>query len=250
MKVILLAAGKGTRMEMDLPKVLARFANKSLIEHVLDAIIASGIDDRPIVVTGYKSEMVQQAIAHYPVRTVHQEEQLGTAHAVHVCKEVVDPKEDIMVLYGDCALVKPETIRELANLYHQEKPAMVLVTYEVPNFNVFDGAFKSFGRILRDEQGSIHAIREMKDCMQHELEIKEVNPAFYAFSGPWLWQTITNIESKNAQGEYYLTDLLQMAIQEGKDVQSIKGSDLKEAIGINTIEHLAFVEELAHGHGF
>lgn len=244
MKVILLAAGKGTRMKMDLPKVLARFKEKALIEHALDSILASGVDDSPIVVTGYKQEMVKEAIAHYPVQTVYQEEQLGTAHAVQVAREVIDPQENVMVLYGDCALVKPETLKELADLFETKQPAMALVTYKIPHFEVYNGAFKAFGRILRNAEGQVHAIREMKDCNEEELAIPEVNPAFYAFSGKWLWEHIDKIEPKNAQGEYYLTDLLQMAVESNNLVESIHGTDLTEAIGINTIEQLTFVEDL------
>lgn len=244
MKVILLAAGKGTRMKMDIPKVLAPFNKKTLIECALDTILASGVDQQPLVVTGYKQDEVKKVIEPYNAIPVYQAEQLGTAHAVRVCKDYLDPNEDILVLYGDCALVKPETLKNLASEFKNKQPAMALITYEVPHYEVFDGAFKAFGRILRNEEGSIKAIREMKDCSQAELAIQEVNPAFYAFSGKWLWNHIDTIEPKNAQSEYYLTDLLEIAISQGELVHSIKGSKLEEAIGINTIEQLQFAETI------
>ncbi len=244
MKVILLAAGKGTRMKMDIPKVLAPFNKKTLIECALDTILASGVDAQPLVVTGYKQEEVKKVIEPYQAIPVYQAEQLGTAHAVQVCKNHIDPNEDVLVLYGDCALVKPETLKNLAEEFEKQKPVMALITYHVPDYELYGGVFKAFGRILRNEQGDIRAIREMKDCTPEELVIKEVNPAFYAFSGKWLWEHIEKIEPKNAQSEYYLTDLLEIAINQGKRVHSITGTQLEEAIGINTIEQLTFAETI------
>lgn len=243
MKVIILAGGKGKRMQTDQPKVLAPFRGKTLLTSVLDSVMEAGIDPRPTVVIGYQGERVEQALAGYQVKFVTQEQQLGTGHAVSVCRPHLDRNEPVLVLCGDQPLITAETLRMLAES-HAPDAAITMVTYMVPDFEVFGGAFASFGRIIRDAHGQVRAIREAKDATPQELAKREINPAFYVFNGPWLWSHIDQIHNKNAQGEYYLTDLVAMGIEEGSRIEALVGHNLTEAIGVNAPEHLALAEQL------
>lgn len=231
-------------MNMDVAKVLVPFVGRTLIDHVLEHALGAEIDPHPIVVVGYQGDAVRRELATYPVTIVDQSEQLGTGHAVSVCREAVDVNEDVLVLYGDCPLVSSATIGALADEHEINGATVTLMTHTVPDFDIYGGAFVSFGRILRDQDGQIQAIREAKDATAEEQAIKEVNPAFYVFSGPWLWESIGKLESKNAQKEYYLTDLVSMAISQGEPVMTMAGTDLREAIGINTPEQLRLAESM------
>lgn len=239
MRVILLAGGKGSRLNVDIPKVLVPLAGKTLIEHALDTVYQAAIDPRPIVVVGHQAGRVKQHLAEHSLEFVHQKKQLGTGHAVMICEDFVDPADDILVLYGDHALIRPQTIRDLRHAFHESHgSAIAMVTYIVPDFEVFSGQFRGFGRILRDKAGNILAIKEAKDASSRELQIKEVNPAYYLFRGEWLWDNLKGLSSSNAQNEYYLTDLIEAAISQGQKVTTIAGSNLEEAIGVNTCEQL------------
>lgn len=243
MKVIILAGGKGKRMHSDLPKVLMPFQGRPMLSHVLDRVRESGVDAQPLVVVGHKGERVQEMMAGYRAIFVTQEPQLGTGHAVSVCRDHIHPEEPVLVLNGDHPLVSAETIRMLADS-HAPDAAITMMTYMVPDFDAFGGVFASFGRILRDAHGRVRAIREAKDADETELAKREINPAYYVFNGPWLWEHIHQIQNKNAQGEYYLTDLVAMAIDEGSRIEAIVGDNLTEAIGVNTPEHLQLAEQL------
>jgi bifunctional UDP-N-acetylglucosamine pyrophosphorylase/glucosamine-1-phosphate N-acetyltransferase len=242
MRIIILAAGKGTRMNLEIPKVLAPFGGRTMIDSLLEHALGSEVDANPIVVVGHQSALVRKTLEAYPVRVVEQSLQQGTGHAVRLCRDAVDPNEDIMVLYGDHPLVSSATIGALADEHDLGGAAITFMTYTVPDFDIYGGAFASFGRILRDSEGRVLGIREVKDASEAEKSIKEINPGYYVFSGAWLWQAIDKLEPKNAQKEYYLTDLLTLAIAEGKPVLSVPGDDLREAIGVNTMEQLALAE--------
>lgn len=244
MRIIILAAGRGTRMKSDQAKVLALLAGRPLIHYVLDAVADAQIDPKPIVVIGYQSAQVREALKDYTVEFVEQTEQKGTGHALAVCAGAVDPAESILVLYGDQPLVTGTTIGALADEHDAGGKAVTMMTYTVPDFDVFGGAFAHFGRIIRDPAGNVLAIREYKDASEAERAVREVNPAYYAFSGPWLWQNIKKLGTQNAQKEYYLTDLIAMAIEQGAGVQTIAGEQLAEAIGVNTAEQLTQAAQL------
>lgn len=243
MKVIILAGGKGKRMNMEQPKVLARFRGKTMLENLLDRVREAGIDPTPTIVIGYQGDMVRHALAGYDVQFVQQEPQLGTGHAVASCRPHLSPDEPVLVLCGDHPLVNAETIRILADS-HAPDAAITMMTYMVPDFDVFGGVFANFGRIIRDARGQVKAIREAKDATELELRKREINPAYYVFSGLWLWKNIDKIQNKNTQGEYYLTDLVAMAIEDGSRIEAIVGDNLTEAIGVNTPEHLLLAEQL------
>lgn len=243
MRVIVLAAGKGTRMHMDVPKVLAPLAGRPMLQYVLDAVLDADIDPHPLVVVGHQADQVRRAVREYPVECIEQKEQKGTGHAVAACEPFIDPAENVLVVCGDHPLVSAATIGALADEHDLSGATVSLVTYTVPDFDVYDGSFMSFGRILRDG-GNVRAIREYKDATEEERRVTEINPAFYAFSGPWLWQHLKRLVPQNAQGEYYLTDLVGMAMEEGAPVRAMPGEDLREAIGVNTPQQLALAERL------
>lgn len=247
MRVIILAAGKGTRMKSETAKVLTPLLGRPMIAYVLDAVIDAQIDTKPIVVVGHQAEAVKAALTDYDVEFVFQAEQKGTGHAVAMCAPHLDQNESVLVLCGDHPLVHASTIGDLADRHDMSGAVLSLITFITPDFDVYGGAFQSFGRVIRGANGSITAIREYKDANEHERSIREINPAFYAFSGPWLWQHIKELNQKNAQSEYYLTDLVATAIRDGHKVETILGQDLRECIGVNTPEQLALVEGLLQG---
>ncbi len=239
---VILAAGKGTRMgEVEgsvIPKVMFRAHEKPLIEYSINNVMSAGIEN-VVLVVGYKREMITGHIGEQ-VQYAIQEEQLGTGHAVKMAKENVAGKYDAaLVCYGDMPLFKPETIKNLVNLYEQEKPtiAMLSVEFDDPNY-------WAYGRITRNQNGEIIGIVEQKDCTPEQLEIKESNPGFYIFDNSWVWEALEHIGSNNAQHEYYLTDLIGMAIEQGKKVIAVPVSEEEEVIGVNTPNQLKQVEDI------
>ena len=244
MKTIVLAGGKGIRMNSDIPKVLTPFMDSTLIEFALDQVQKADIDSKPLVVVGYRADDLKHRLRKRSLDFVHQKEQLGTGHAVKVCEKFIESSLPIMVLYGDHAMIQPETLKRLAQTFQGNSCKIAMVTYRVPDFDIYQGMFQSYGRILRDEDENMYAIREAKDASIDELNVREINPGYYMFDGPWLWKNLTQLSAGNSQNEYYLTDLVEMAIEQGELVETILGHDLVEAIGVNTPEHLAMAEKL------
>jgi len=238
-KVIILAAGQGTRIgAVDLPKVLFSLAGKPMIEHLIEQIKV-----RPVVVVGFGAEQVKKQLGDR-VDYAHQGAQLGTGHAVASAKELLqDYKGPIVVLYGDHPLVSQQTVEKLFSLYQSKNASVSMLTTEVNNFNDLGGGFYAYGRILRDKENNVSAIRELKDCSAAEKEIKEVNPGYYCFDSQWLWQNISSLHNNNQQDEYYLTDLVEMAVAQGQLIPTEK-LDPIECLGINTKEQLEVVEKL------
>jgi len=239
---VILAAGKGTRMNegmsSDKPKVMYEILGKPMIDYSVKNIKDSGIKD-VVLVVGYKKEQIMDyfgAKVEYAV----QEEQLGTGHAAMMAESNLKGKGDaVLVCYGDMPLYKSETIKKLIDRYDTEKPTIAMLTV------IFDDPVRwAFGRIVRDEQGEIIAIREQKDCAEDELNIKECNPGFYIFDADWLWDNFKKLKSDNAQKEYYLTDMIGIAKLQGKKIISTQVSEETEVLGINTPDQLNEVEEI------
>ncbi len=241
-RVVILAAGKGKRMGSEKQKALLPICGKPMIGHLLDAVEASGVNKRPIVVYGHGGEELVEYVRDR-ADVVLQEEQLGTGHAVRVARKAVGDADLLLVLYGDCSLVSAETIRKLVDYYEKRPAPIIMGVGTVDSFEGWQGAFKAFGRIIRDKDGMIVAIREAKDAAPDELEIKEVNPAYYVFETKWLWDHIERIGTENMQGEVYLTDLIDMAVREGKPVRTYP-IPIEECVGCNTKEELAVAEKL------
>lgn len=242
-RTVILAAGKGTRMGSDKPKVLLTIGGKPILQHLIESISASGIDGVPVVVVNPDSgpgvcEAFGEA-CHYAI----QEEPLGTGHAVMSAKDAVGESDAVIVLYGDHPFVSQDALRRLVGIHSASSPAVTIMTTTVPSFDGWYSAFVHWGRILRDAGGHIFGIREYKDAMESERAIREVNPAMFCFDAKWLWKNISQVKNANAKGEYYLTDLIELAVSQGNE---IKGSEIlpEESIGVNTPEEFALAEKI------
>lgn len=227
---IILAAGQGTRMKSKLPKVLHKIAGKAMLNHVLDALEEAKVGQR-ILVLGHQADKIQE---HLPegIDIAHQREQLGTGHAVMQAREIIaDNVESILVVCGDTPLLKGETLKELLNKHASKKSAVTVLTAIVEEAT-------GYGRIIRDQQG-VKAIVEEKDATKEQKEIKEINTGAYCFNKDFLVKALNNLTTDNSQQEYYLTDLVKIAVSEGKAVGTFVLEDFNEALGINNRLQLA-----------
>jgi len=240
-RVIVLAAGKSTRMKSGAPKVLMSLGGKPMIAHILHAIKASGTDPKPIIVIGHQAALIKSALGE-AYEYVLQKDQLGTAHAVQIAKSLLEHRtENVIVLYGDHPLLTAHTIKKLETLHRTSGATLSILTTTVPNFNDWRGTFSDFGRIVRDTQGHIQKIIEAKDATVGELALREVNPGFYCFRASWLWDHLGAIKNSNAQKELYLVDLVRLAVEEGISIASA-AAEPEESIGINTPEQFKLAE--------
>jgi bifunctional UDP-N-acetylglucosamine pyrophosphorylase/glucosamine-1-phosphate N-acetyltransferase len=242
-QVLILAAGKGKRMGGFLPKVLHEIEKKPMIEYLVDSVLASGVTSRPMVVIGYGTEIIKKYLGT-KCNYVLQAEQLGTAHAVLCAKNYLEKIDDLLVLYGDHPFLQPETIANLEKIHKQNKNILTMMTLKLPNFDGWYKIFEDWGRIIRNSKGEIVAIVEKKDAAEEELEITEVNPALFCFQTAWLWENLSKINCDNAQNEYYLTDLVKIAISQKQKVETVTLENPFEAIGINTPEQLKLAQML------
>ncbi len=229
--VIILAAGKGTRMRSSLPKVLQPLAGRPLLGHVIET--AKKLDAKNIItIYGHGGDLVQQAFAHENVQWVEQTEQLGTGHAVKVTLPVL-PKNGIsLILSGDVPCITQETLEKLLNV--SRETGIGLVTLTLPDAT-------GYGRIVR-ENGKIQAIVEHKDASSEQHKIKEINTGIYCVSNAKLHEWLPRLSNNNAQGEYYLTDIVAMAIADGLEVASVEPLMPFEVEGVNDRLQLAALE--------
>jgi bifunctional UDP-N-acetylglucosamine pyrophosphorylase/glucosamine-1-phosphate N-acetyltransferase len=240
--VVILAAGEGKRMGGDVPKPLVELHGKPLIAHLLQSVKAADVTEKPVIVVGQKKETVIKTLGpEYDY--VVQEEQLGTGHAVQAAEALLKGRGgSVLVLYADHPFVSPATIRALVATQERAGGVLTMATCTVPDFNEWRASFISFARITRSENGAVERIVEYKDASDAEKEIREVNPGYYVFSSAWLWEHLAKVENENAQGEYYLTDLIAMARNEGEALATV-AIEPKEALGVNTREHLELLEK-------
>ncbi|MEK7511456.1 MAG: NTP transferase domain-containing protein [Patescibacteria group bacterium] len=243
-QIIILAAGKGTRMNCDGPKVLQEVLGRPMIDYVLDSVEKTGLAVKPVVIIGFQGNKVRDQVGER-AELVWQQNQFGTGHAVSCASEILRERNgDVLVLYGDTPLISPKTINNLFDIHGAEGSMITMMTTEVENFNDWRQGFYGFGRILRNGNNSISAIRELKDCSDEEKNIIELNPGYYCFNSEWLWKNIDLISNNNnQQQEYYLTDLVEMAVQQGRLINSLKIHPI-ECLGVNTVEQLKLVEDL------
>lgn len=217
-----------------------------MVVRVLDAAIASGVDAKPLAVVGKNGDGVRAELGGRCDYAV-QEEQKGTGHAVQCAETALRGNADaILVLYGDNCMIGAGTIRRLAEARAKSGAAITMLTTTVPDFDGWRKPFYDFGRLVRGADGKILRSVEKKDASPQELEIKELNPSFCCFDAAWLLENLKKIKPHNAQGEYYLTDLVQIAIEEGAKVEVIP-VDAHEVIGVNTQEQLEIVRGLLVG---
>lgn len=240
-KIVILAAGKGKRMGAKVPKVLVPINGRPMIEYLIRAVKKSGIDKEPIlVVSPDNKDIIQNALRRYKCKYVLQEKQLGTGHALSCAKKAINKDvKHLLCFNGDHPFIKASTIRRIG---FSHNGVITMMTTGVKDFCGWRKNFYHWGRVLRN-YGHIKAIVEFKDADDTIKDVREVNPAIYCFSTNWLWRNLKKLKNNNAQQEYYLTDLIKYAFQEGKRVESFP-IDPEEALGINTKEELAIAKRL------
>lgn len=243
-QIIILAGGKGVRMKSEEPKALVALKNKPLIKHILDTISTLNLSIQPVVVVCHKKERIKEVLGNN-LSYAEQESPLGTGHAVASAQKSVHPNHNtVLVLSCDQPLISKETIERLLKKHSDKKPTITLATVVVPDFEEWRSALRHFGRIIREENGLVDGIVEFKDATEKEKLIKEVNPAVYAFDAKWLWENINLIKNENKQGEYYLTDLIKMAHDQGKKIEAVPVTNVIEGLQPNSKEELEALEKL------
>jgi bifunctional UDP-N-acetylglucosamine pyrophosphorylase/glucosamine-1-phosphate N-acetyltransferase len=229
--VVILAAGVGTRMKSDVPKVLHRLCGRPMVLYVLDTA-RELTDTRPVVVIGHGAELVRPAIGEQ-ADVVVQAPQLGTGHAVRQARAALKGKADtVLVLYGDVPFVGIETLRAMLDQHAREQATMTILTFRPPDP-------LRFGRIVRDAAGHVSAIVEFKEATPEELAIREVNSGIKCFQAEWLWSHLDQLPVKH--GEHYLTDTVELAVAEGRRVAATEASP-EEVLGIDDRVRLAWAE--------
>lgn len=230
---LILAAGVGKRMRSALPKVLHRICGRPMIRYVLAAVEAAGLP-RPIVVVGRGSEAVRAEVGD-TATFVEQAEQRGTAHAVMVGLEALPQAEAVLVLYGDVPLLTAQTLRRMIAHHQTARPGVTLLTAQVTDAS-------GLGRIVRGPGGAVARIVEEADANEEERRIREINAGTYVFEGPLLQEGLRHVQPSNAQGEYYLTDVVAWALREGRRVDALPVEDPDEVLGVNSRRELARAE--------
>ena len=240
---IILAAGKGTRMKSELPKVMHTACGRPMVEHVLDAARSAGVK-RLVVVVGYNADAVRDGLArHRDVEFAMQTEQKGTGHAVQMCAEqLADHDGPVLVLAGDTPLLRGESLAALlAELRDQQATCVIGTAITENNFGL--------GRVVRSSSGDFVRIVEQKDTTPDEAAIREINTGCYAFDSRLLFQSLTQIRPNNSQGEYYLTDVPAILKAAGQRVIAAPKLTIEEAMGVNTPDQLAEVEAVLQRRG-
>lgn len=239
MKVLILAGGKGTRLQSEkfnLPKALRKLKDKTLIEHVLDNISFIEKKDTYIVI-GYKREMILEEIDN-KYNFVIQDQQLGTGHATMVAKEFLkDYDEDLLLLYGDMPLISESILKKFIKYHEDKNSKCTIMTAKFENQ-------PPYGRIIRDNNGYFKKVVEEKDCSVEELNIKELNCGPYIINSKILFKALKKLKNNNKQKEYYLTDVPEIIKDMGIEINIFLNDTCNEMIGVNTLEDLKECEML------
>jgi bifunctional UDP-N-acetylglucosamine pyrophosphorylase/glucosamine-1-phosphate N-acetyltransferase len=236
---LVLAAGQGTRMKSDRPKVLHEMSGAPLLAHVLAALDRLGVG-RTMVVIGYQADRVRAAFPDADVLWVLQSEQRGTGHAVMMAGPALEDFEGtLLVVCGDTPLLRAATLEALLARHREEAAAVTVLTTRVPDPT-------GYGRMVRDAQGRVMGIVEERDASPEQKQIDEINSAVYAFEYPALEVALSRLSAHNAQGEYYLTDTVRLLLEAGHKVAAWCAPDYRELLGINTLDQLREAERI-HG---
>ena len=236
--VVILAAGLGTRMKSLKAKVLHEAGGLALIEHVVRAAAAIAPPDRTVVVTGHQAEAVEGLLAGRGLRFARQTEQKGTGHALEVCRNTVPDHEGLLVvLYGDCPLLSPETLRTLIAHHNAADAAATVIVTAIPNPT-------GYGRCILDAQDCVQLIVEEKVATPEQRAVDIINSGIYCFDSPRVWELLGRITPNPVSGEYYLTDIVEILNQSGERVSALLHKDASELLGINTRVELAGVEAI------
>ena len=234
LRIVILAAGQGTRMRSVVPKVLHLLGGKPLLAHVIDA--ARQLKPESIhVVYGHGGDQVREALAEAPVEWVEQAEQLGTGHAVDQVMPLIGDDGVVLVLYGDVPLITPATLMRMVEQAGRDTLAVLTAKLDNPF---------GYGRIVRGANGKLVDIVEQKDASEEQLRVSEVNTGFLAVPAVLLRDWLTRLDNRNAQGEYYLTDIVAMAVDDSVDVDSIRAGNIDEILGVNDRVQLAHLERV------
>ncbi len=234
LEIVILAAGQGKRMYSDTPKVLHKLAGRPLLAHVLES--AGALKPTAVhVVYGHGGERVRQAFPQAGVNWVRQADQRGTGHAVAQAMPAVKDNATVLVLYGDVPLIRPETLQTLLAAAGSDSLALLTAELEQPG---------GYGRIIRDPAGKVTRIVESQDATPAEARVREVNTGFLAAPALKLKQWLAGLRNHNAQGEYYLTDIIAMVVSEGVTIATRAPQDITEILGVNSKQELAQVERI------
>lgn len=230
--IVILAAGKGTRMQSSLPKVLHPIAGKPMLAHVI-AAADTVTQAKKIIVTGHGAEQVEKAIADRESVCVPQKEQLGTAHAVQMAVPHLRAEATVLILYGDVPLISPATIKKMIETVSANRISLLTINLDNP---------MGYGRIVRSSAGEIESIIEQKDATKEQLLINEINTGVMALGAQQLMDWLPQINNNNAQGEYYLTDLIALARTNNYTIASIQPTSATEVEGVNNRIQLSRLE--------
>ncbi len=232
--IVIMAAGKGTRLKSKRAKVLHHIGGKALLEHVIHAAAQIVPPQDVYVVVGHQAGAVQAAVAATGVNFVTQAEQRGTGHAIQTVRQAVAGYEHLIVLSGDVPLLQPETIARLRDFHLAERAAMTILTAAPANPH-------GYGRVLRRSPSSAEAVAiiEQKAMTPEQESLREINSGIYAFATESLFQLIDELTTQNAHGEYYLTDMADVLVKEGKRVVALEAADATEVLGANTLAEMA-----------
>ncbi len=233
LSVVILAAGKGTRMKSSLPKVLHKLANKPLVEHVYNTAKGLGADE-VVIVYGHGGDLVKETCKHFDAKWVEQKEQLGTGHAVQQALEAVNLDNDVLVLYGDVPLTEEQSLKQLLEDF-DNKIALMSVQLDKPF---------GYGRILRNNHKKVIGIVEQKDATEEQKLIDEVNTGILSANGKTLKKLLDQIDNNNSQGEYYLTDIFALAANDNIEIITSQPSAAYEVEGVNNRLQLAGLERI------
>lgn len=237
-KAVILAAGKGTRMKSELPKVIHKALGKEMVKYSIEAAMEAGAAEQDIcLVVGHKAELVKEAVGNQ-VSYVLQEEQLGTGHAVLCAKDFIGEEGLTMVLCGDTPLITGNTLKKLVEAHEAEGNAITVLTAKVDDPT-------GYGRIIKDSWDKFVKIVEQKDATLEEQRVDEINSGMYLFDSAVLSKALAELTNDNAQGEYYLTDTIEIVKSEGwGEVATVVVSDVDEIKGVNSPEQLQEAEDI------
>lgn len=239
MEAVVLAAGRGTRMKSDLPKVLHPLAGRPLLDHVLDTVAAVGVD-HTVVVVGHMADLVEEQCGRPGLDFVVQEPQLGTGHAVQEAAPALRGTGHTVVLAGDVPLLRATTLARLLDGAAGGGAAATVLTCVVPDAG-------AYGRIVKDGRGRVLRIVEARDAGPEELAIGEYNTGVFCFRTDLLVEALAHLTTDNDQGEYYLTDTVSWLVEAGHEVTAVATDDPDEVVGINTVDELAAAAAILAG---
>ena len=234
-KAIILAAGKGTRMKSAHPKVVHKVCGKEMVNHVIDSAKNAGVDS-VIAVLGHGIDKVK-SVLNEGTKTVVQKEQLGTGHAVMMAEGEIDRDDTVVVLCGDTPLISTQTLNRLFDFHDNGGFAVTVLTTEAADPT-------GYGRVIRDENGCLTKIVEQKDANDDELKVREINSGIYCFDGGYLLDSLKKVDNKNAQGEYYLPDTIEIIRTNGGLCGAFNGATIEELMGVNSRVQLSKAEAI------